>query len=57
MVWFGIASAIVVLGTLGFIASMNRYAEKLEGDEDSRPVLWADEEWYKLDKEDGPLDG
>ncbi|WP_199666947.1 hypothetical protein [Exiguobacterium sp. AM39-5BH] len=40
-----------------FIVSMSRYGEKLEGDEDTPPVRWADEKWYKPEKEDGPLDG
>jgi hypothetical protein len=57
MVWFGITATVVVVGIIAFIASMNRYGEKLDGDEDSPSVLWADEEWYKPEKEDGPLDG
>lgn len=44
MIWFGVASAVVVVGIIAFIVSMNRHGEKLEGDEDSLPVLWADEE-------------
>lgn len=54
MVWFGIASGLVVFGVVSFIIAMNRHGEKLEGDEEATPMIWADEEWYK---EDGPPDG
>lgn len=57
MVWFSITATVVVVGIIAFIASMNRHGEKLEGDEDSPSVLWADKEWYKPEKEDGPVDG
>lgn len=57
MIWFGITAVIVVVGILAFIVSMSRYGEKLEGDEDTPPVRWADEKWYKPEEEDGPLDG
>ncbi|TCI26852.1 hypothetical protein EVJ27_09245 [Exiguobacterium sp. SH3S2] len=59
MVWFGITASIVVVGIVAFIAAMNRHGEKLAGDEESPPVIWADEDWYKpgSSKDDGPPDG
>lgn len=54
MVWFAILSGVVVFGVVSFIMVMNQKGEKLDGDEESPPMIWADEEWYKGD---GPSDG
>lgn len=57
MLWFAMIATIVIVGVIAFIVSMERFGEKLEGDEEQPKTLFADEEWYKPDKEDGPLDG
>lgn len=59
MIWFGIMASIVVVGIVAFIAAMNRHGEKLVGDEENPPVIWADEDWYKpgWSKDDSPPDG
>ncbi len=54
MVSFIVISAFVVISVAGFIVMMNRHGEKLTGDEEDQPMIWADEDWYK---EDGPPDG
>lgn len=59
MILFGITASIVIVGIVAFIATMSRHGEKLIGDEESSPVIWADENWYKpaWSKDDGPPDG
>ncbi|WP_214742734.1 hypothetical protein [Exiguobacterium sp. s48] len=54
MITFIVVAALVVLSVIGFILAMNRHGEKLTGDEESPPMIWADENWYK---DDGPPDG
>lgn len=54
MASFLIVATLVMVGIIGFILAMNRDGEKLVGDEESPPMIWADEDWYK---DDGPPDG
>lgn len=54
MMSFIIVATVIVSGVVGFIVTMNRHGEKLVGDEEISPMIWADEDWYK---EDGPPDG
>ncbi|MBR2681215.1 MAG: hypothetical protein IKE23_10785, partial [Exiguobacterium sp.] len=54
MASFLIVATLVMVGIAGFIVAMNRDGEKLVGDEESPPMIWADEDWYK---DDGPPDG
>ena len=53
MLGFSIVSAIIILGVGSFILLMNRKGETLDGDEESTPIIWADETWYQGD---GPHD-
>lgn len=59
MVWFSVVATVVVVGIFTFIAAMNRHGDRLVGDEENQPVIWADEEWYKpgWSNDDGPPDG
>ncbi|STO09155.1 MULTISPECIES: hypothetical protein [Exiguobacterium] len=54
MLSFWMMAFVVVGSVVTFVVIMNRHGEKLEGDEESPPILWADDKWYK---DDGPPDG